>query len=220
MDGIEHDWNVSPEQARAIQQELRTRVVQEDAFGSVRHIAGVDVGFEDQKRITRAAVVVLDAATLEPIESRVARLPTAFPYVPGLLSFREVPAILAALDELRTRPDLILCDGQGIAHPRRFGVACHLGVLTDIPCIGVAKSRLVGTHADPGPDKGTRTDLIDGEERIGVVLRSRDRVRPLYVSVGHRVGLDTAVEQVMNCLTRYRLPEPTRLADRIASRRG
>ena len=204
-------------QARAVQESLRGKVITEDKLGAVKTVAGVDVGFERAGAVTRAAAVVLDFPGLEPREQAVARQPTRFPYVPGFLSFREAPAVLAALEQLRQVPDLLLCDGQGIAHPRRFGIACHLGVLTDIPSIGVAKSRLVGTHGTVPKVKGAWAPLMDAGEVIGAVLRTRDGVKPLYVSIGHRVSLDTAIDYVLRCTTKYRLPETTRLADRLAS---
>ena len=204
-------------QARALQESLRGKVIAGDKLGVVETVAGVDVGFERAGAVTRAAVVVLDFPGLEPREQAIARQPTRFPYVPGFLSFREAPAVLAALEKLRDAPDLLLCDGQGIAHPRRFGIACHLGVLTDIPSIGVAKSRLVGTHGMVPKVKGAWVPLMDAGEVIGAVLRTRDDVKPLYVSIGHRVSLDTAIDYVLRCTTKYRLPETTRLADRLAS---
>jgi deoxyribonuclease V len=215
--GHDHDWDVSPAEARAIQSQLRGRVILRDEFGPVRFVAGTDVAFEDGLRITRGAVAVLAFPSLELVEHAVARRPTSFPYVPGLLSFREIPAILDALAMLHQQPDLVLCDGQGYAHPRRFGLACHLGVLTGLPCIGVAKSRLVGQHGTPAEEKGSRVPLLDGEELIGTVLRSRTGVRPLYVSPGHRVGHESAVRFTLQCCTRYRLPETTRWADRLAA---
>lgn len=215
-----HAWDVTPKEAVALQQALRERVETVDRLPAIRRVAGVDVGFEADGRVTRAAVAVLSFPELEPLDQAVARLPTRFPYVPGLLSFRELPAVLAALEGLRTRPDVFLCDGQGLAHPRRFGIACHLGVLTDTPSIGVAKTRLIGTHAEPPPEKGGWTPLLDGEAVIGAVLRSRRGVKPLYVSVGHRVCLETAIGLVLACAPRYRLPETTRRAHRLASGRG
>ena len=217
---FEHDWDVSPKEARAIQQRLRTQVVVHDDIGTITRIAGVDVGFEEHGKVTRAAVAVLDGETLACCEHAIARRPTGFPYVPGLLSFREIPAVLEALALLSQPPDLLLCDGQGLAHPRRFGIACHLGVLTGIPAIGVAKSRLTGTHAEVPDVRGAWVPLCAGDEVIGAVLRTRVKVKPVFVSIGHRVCLETAVAQVMRCVTRYRLPETTRLADRLASRRG
>lgn len=212
-----HRWDVSPAEARAIQDGLRGNVDASDRFGAIECIAGVDVGFEEDGAVTRAAVVLLSLPNLEVVERVLARRPTAFPYVPGLLSFREIPAILDALEQLHRRPDLLLCDGQGIAHPRRLGIAAHLGVLLDIPSIGVAKSRLIGTHAQVPNRRGAWVPLCDGEERIGAVLRTRVDVKPVYVSVGHRVSLPTAVKLVMSAVTRYRLPETTRQADRLAS---
>jgi len=214
-----HPWDVTPAQARAIQDELRGYVSTVDRLGPVRHVAGVDVGFEDKGTTTRAAVAVLRYPDLELVEHHIARVPTTFPYVPGLLSFREIPAVLEALAQLTIVPDLVLCDGQGLAHPRRLGIACHLGVLLDRPTIGVAKSRLIGTHAEVPQTKGGWVPLMDGEEVIGAVLRTRTGVKPVYVSPGHRVSLETAVDYVMGCLTRYRLPETTRWADRLASNR-
>jgi deoxyribonuclease V len=213
----DREWPDSVAAARAVQEALRTRVEYGDRLGPVNTVAGIDVGFEDRGRTTRAAVVVLDFPGLQPVAQALSRRPTRFPYVPGYLSFRELPAVLAALDRLADMPDLILCDGQGIAHPRRFGLASHLGVLTDLPCIGVAKSRLVGTHDEVPPDKGQWVPLMDGQETIGAVLRTRRRVRPVYVSIGHRVSLATAIEYTLRCTTRYRLPETTRHAHRLAS---
>jgi deoxyribonuclease V len=212
-----HSWKVTPAEARAIQESLRDQVEREDRLGPVSRVAGVDVGFEEGGNITRAAVAVLSYPELQPLQQAVARLPTSFPYVPGLLSFREIPAVLAALQQLDSPPDLILCDGQGLAHPRRFGIACHLGVITDIPCIGVAKSRLMGRHREPGPEKGCQEPLLDGDEQIGAVLRTRNNVRPLYISSGHRVSLETAIGYVLACTPKYRLPETTRRAHKLAS---
>lgn len=217
--GISHRWDVSPAEAREIQERLRHRVIMQDRLGKVTTVAGVDVGFEDHGSITRAAVALLSLPGLELIEHRIAKLSTHFPYVPGLLSFREVPAVLDALRQLQHTPNLLLCDGQGYAHPRRFGLACHLGVLADLPSIGVAKSRLIGTHDDVPQTRGSHVPLMDNGEQIGVVLRTRTRVKPVYVSIGHRISLETALEMVLACTTRYRLPETTRWADRMASRR-
>ncbi len=215
-----HRWNLTPADARALQERLRGRVSQRDRVGKIQLVAGVDVGFEDGGRRTRAAVATLEFPSLKPAAEAVATRATSFPYVPGLLSFREIPAIVDALSRLERLPQLILCDGQGYAHPRRFGLACHLGVLTNIPTIGVAKSRLIGSHGRVPLAKGRWTPLMDGDEVIGAVLRTRKGVKPVFVSVGHRVSLDTAVELVMQCVTRYRLPETTRAADRLASARS
>lgn len=212
-----HTWNGSPREARAIQEQLRNEVILEDRFGPVRRVAGVDVGFEDQGRTVRAAVAVLDFPGLTLNQSAIARQPTRFPYVPGLLSFRELPGVLSALGQLEGLPDLILCDGQGYAHPRRFGIACHLGVLTGLPTIGVGKTRLIGRYEEPGPEKGDWSPLMDRGEQIGAVLRTRCGVKPIFVSSGHRVSLGTAIDLVLACTTRYKLPETTRWAHRLAS---
>ncbi|MGD2074553.1 MAG: deoxyribonuclease V [Gammaproteobacteria bacterium] len=212
-----HDWPTDVPAARALQERLRDKVVREDAVGPVHRVAGVDVGFEDGGRTTHAAVAVLAFPGLELVAQAVVRCPTRFPYVPGYLSFRELPAVLEALERLAVRPDLLLCDAQGLAHPRRFGLASHLGVFTDIPSIGVAKSRLIGSHSEPPPEKGQWTPLMDGEDIIGAVLRTRANVSPLFVSIGHRVSLETAIDYVLRCTTRYRLPETTRCAHRLAS---
>ncbi|MBV5261608.1 deoxyribonuclease V [Synechococcus moorigangaii CMS01] len=215
-----HPWDVAPGAARDIQTTLRQWVITHDDLPmDIHSIAGVDVGFEKQFTITRAAVVRLSFPDLTVLETAIARCPTTFPYVPGLLSFREVPAILKAIAQLTTLPDLIFCDGQGYAHPRRFGLASHLGVLLDLPTIGVAKSRYIGTHPDVPPEKGAWVPLSDQGEVIGAVLRSRTKIRPLYISVGHRLSLSTALDFVLTCTPKYRLPEPTRLADRLASRK-
>nr|WP_111497075.1 deoxyribonuclease V [Marinobacter bohaiensis] len=218
---LDADWaGLTPQQAIALQKKLAVDVVTEDRLGPISTVAGIDVGFEDQGRTARAAVVVLDRRTLAPLDYALARLPTRFPYVPGLLSFRECPVILKALEQLSQWPDLLLCDGQGIAHPRRLGIASHLGLLLDRPAIGVGKSRLLGTH-DPVPDtRGAWVPLVDKGDTIGAVLRTRQGVKPLFVSPGHRISLETSIDMVMACLTRYRLPETTRWADGLASNRS
>ena len=212
-----HRWDLTPRQAVALQARLRERVVRTAHIGKVRHVAGVDVGFERDGTVTRAAVAVLSFPALTLVDKVVVRRPTRFPYVPGLLSFREAPAVLAAFARLRVAPDLILYDGQGIAHPRRFGIASHLGLLLDVPSIGVAKTRLLGEHRAPADRRGAWAPLVDAGETIGAVLRTRAGVKPLYVSIGHRVSLPAAVRWTMACVTRYRLPETTRWAHRLAS---
>jgi deoxyribonuclease V len=214
---LRHKWDVTPAEARLIQERLRHEVIAEDDLGPVRLVAGVDVGFEEGGIVTRAAVAVLTLIDLQLVESAVARRPTLFPYIPGYLSFREVPAILEALAQLSTLPDLLLCDGQGLAHPRRLGLACHLGVLSGLPAIGVAKTRLIGRHEPVGVEKGSRQPLWHRGEIVGMVLRTRTAVQPVYVSVGHRVGLETAVRYTLQCTSQYRLPETTRQAHRLAS---
>ncbi|MEM7793443.1 MAG: deoxyribonuclease V [Cyanobacteria bacterium P01_C01_bin.118] len=217
---IPNTWPADAEGAIAIQNQLRDRVITTNQFESITTVAGVDAGFEQDGTVTRAAVVVLQLPQLTLLEQAIAYRPTTFPYVPSLLSFREMPTVLDALTQLTIEPDLILCDGAGIAHPRRLGIASHLGVLIDKPTIGVAKSRLLGTHAELPPEKGAWVPLMDRGERIGAVLRSRTGTKPLFVSAGHRVSLETAVDYVLQCTPKYRLPETTRLADRLASNRG
>jgi deoxyribonuclease V len=212
-----HPWDLSTTEARALQEQLARLVVREDRFDRLDRVAGVDVGFEDSGRTARAAVVVLDYPGLELEAQAIARSRCRFPYVPGLLSFREVPAILEAMEKLRQLPDMVLCDGQGLAHPRRFGLACHLGVLTDIPTIGVAKTRLIGAHDEVPVTRGSWAPLEDRGERIGAVLRTRHAVNPLFISTGHRVSLESALRLTLACAPRYRLPETTRQAHRLAS---
>ena len=212
-----HPWDVSPKEAVQIQHALQEHISIQDDFGEIKTVAGVDVGFEENNKVTRAAIAVLDFQTLEVVETALARRPTTFPYVPGLLSFREIPAVLQAMLKLDGVPDLLLCDGQGIAHPRRFGIAAHLGLLVNIPAIGVAKSRLTGTHDEVALEKGSYVPLTDKSEQIGVVLRTRTNVKPLYISPGHHVSIESAHKFVMACTTKYRLPETTRWAHRLAS---
>ncbi|MDF7808923.1 deoxyribonuclease V [Pontiellaceae bacterium B12219] len=212
-----HAWDVSPKEAIAIQKALQSHINLMDDFGDIKTVAGVDVGFRENNTITVAAIAVLDFQTLEVIETAVAHRPTSFPYIPGLLSFREVPAVLEAMLKLSAEPDLLLCDGQGIAHPRRFGIAAHLGLLLDIPAIGVGKSRLCGTHPEVPAKKGAFVPLMDKAEQIGIVLRTRKNIKPLYISPGHRVSMNSARELVMKCVTKYKLPETTRHAHKLAS---
>lgn len=218
MGSFDHPWDVSPKEAAAIQERLSKAVVTADDLGPVRTVAGVDIGFLEENTITRAAVVVLSFPDLQLLDQAVVHRPTSFPYLPGLLSFREAPSALDALSQLSVRPDLLLCDGQGRAHPRRFGLACHLGLLSDIPAIGVAKSRLVGEHQGVGEERGSRQPLMLDGEIIGTVLRTRTGIKPLYISIGHRISLETAVDYVLRCAPKYRLPETTRQADKLASR--
>jgi len=214
-----HEWDISVAEAIALQKRLADQVECDDRLGPVERVAGVDVGYDKARGVARAAVVVVETATLETVDTAVAERPTAFPYVPGLLSFRELPAAIDALERLTVPPDVLLCDGHGFAHPRRFGIASHLGVFLDIPSIGVAKSRLVGEADVPGPERGDRAPLTQKGEVIGAVLRTRAGVSPLYISIGHRICLETAVRIVLACTTRFRLPETTRRADRLSKTR-
>lgn len=212
-----HPWVLTVEAATEIQQQLRQEVMTTDQLETVQHVAGVDVGFEADGTITRAAIAILSFPDLQLQEHAIARRPTEFPYVPGYLSFREVPAVLDALAQVKITPDLLLCDGQGIAHPRRFGIASHLGLLVNLPAIGVGKSRLVGKHDEVPDQKGSWVPLTHKGETIGAVLRTRPGTKPLYISIGHRVTLLTAIEYVLRCTTKYRLPETTRFAHKLAS---
>ncbi|MGA0586490.1 deoxyribonuclease V [Dyella sp. KRB-257] len=212
-------WDGDVPRARRLQSELAARVRLHDDAPEPHRVAGVDVGFEEGGAITRAAAVLLDAATMQPLAEVVVRRPTRMPYIPGLLSFRELPAVLAALAQLPHVPELILVDGHGVAHPRGLGIAAHLGVITDLPTIGVAKKILAGAHDPVGPSRGERAPLMHRGRMIGTALRSKHDIHPLIVSPGHRVSHATAVARVLACGRGYKLPEPTRLADRLASRR-
>jgi len=207
-----HDWRVSIPEAREIQRDLAARVSRSGEVIRPRLIAGVDISVKKDSAAGNAAVVVLSYPELKVLEIKCAAAPLDLPYVPGLLSFREAPLILAACEELELVPDLILVDGQGIAHPRRMGLASHLGLFLDVPTIGCAKSRLCGQHEAPGEAPGSYADITDGGETIGVVLRTKLRVKPVYVSIGHQLNLESASRWVLKCCQGYRLPEPTRLA--------
>lgn len=203
-----HAWDVSVEEAIRIQKTLAPQVQQSNGFdpAMIRTIAGLDASYKD---VGLAAVTVLSYPELEIVEQVTASLEAVFPYVPGLLSFRETPLALKAFEKLTALPDLVMCDGQGIAHPRRFGIASHLGLILDRPAIGVAKSRLIGTFTPPGENKGDASPLIHKGEVIGTVLRSKPRTNPLFISIGHKIDLETAEALVLACLKGYRLPEPT-----------
>ena len=197
-----------------MQKELAARVERRPRLGPVHRVAGIDVGLRGE--MARAAVVVLDLESLSPVDYAVATRPVTFPYIPGLLAFREGPVVLDALEQLSTLPDLLIFDGQGLAHPRRLGIASHIGLLADLPAIGCAKSRLCGQHEEPGEEPGSHTPLLDRGEVIGAVLRTRRGVKPVYVSIGHRVDLATSIRYVLACCRGYRLPETTRWAHRVA----
>ncbi len=205
---------VSPAAAVRLQERLRDRVVRSGSPPR-RLVAGADVSEKDGR--ARAAFVVLRG--LEPVEEAVAETAVPFPYVPGLLSFREIPSLLAAWGRLRTRPDVVIVDGQGTAHPRRFGLACHLGLVLGVPTVGCAKSLLTGRYEEPAPERGSWSPLVDRGETVGAALRTQDGRNVVYVSPGHRVSLAAAIRTVLACAPRYRLPEPQRLADRLSKRR-
>ena len=211
-----HDWAVSTARAREIQMELAGQVSRVGRIDNPRLIVGVDISVNRWSKTGTAAVVVLSYPALELVETQVVTDRLDFPYVPGLLSFREAPLTLAACEKLTVTPDVMLVDGQGIAHPRRLGIASHLGLCLGIPTIGCAKSRLCGTHAAPGNEAGSFTHLLDEGEVIGAVVRTREGVKPLYVSIGHKIDLTSAVSWVLACCRGYRLPEPARLAHQAA----
>jgi deoxyribonuclease V len=208
---LQQNWPRSLTEAQLLQERLRGQVVTEDQLSPVQRVAGVDTHF-DADRLW-AAIAVMTFPDLVIAESALISRPLTFPYVPGLLSFREAPATLELLDRLSEKPDLLLVDGQGLAHPRRFGLACHLGVLADVPTIGVAKSCLIGTYQEPGIERGAWSELVDRGEIIGAVVRTRSAVRPVFVSIGHRISLKTAIDLVLCCAGHFRLPEPIRVAD-------
>jgi len=213
-----HEWDVSYAEARRIQEELAGRVRLVRLPSGILHVAGADVAFSPRRGTYVAAVAVLSLPGLELVEERLAELRAHFPYIPGLLSFREAPVVLKAFAMLRCRPDAVILDGQGIAHPRRCGLASHIGLWLGMPTVGCAKSRLIGEHDAPGLRKGDWAALRDGGEQIGSVLRTRNGVKPLYVSPGHLCDHEGARQLVLNCCTCYRLPEPTRLAHRAVER--
>lgn len=210
----EHPWDVSPKIAVQLQVELGEKVVFQPLPGKIDLIAGVDVSYK--KGYSRAAVVILKFPSMAEVSQTTAQIETPFPYVPGLLSFRELPAVLAAIEKLELAPDVWMCDAQGIAHPRRIGLASHLGVLLDAPTVGCAKSILVGSHPPLGIQRGNVVPLKDGGEIIGAVVRTRNNVKPMIVSVGHLADLDSAVKLTLACGRGLRMPEPTRLADKLA----
>ena len=211
---IPHRWDLAPVGAVQVQRDLTSRVVAENQTAEVRTVAGVDISTANRR--AHAAIVVLAFPTLEPLEAAEADVPLSFPYVPGLLTFREGPAIVAALENLQAEPDLFIFDGHGRAHPRRMGIATHMGVILDRPSIGCAKSRLCGEHGEVGPRVGDYAELWHQGEVIGVVLRTREGVKPVFVSTGHRVDLDHAIHYMLKCGSGYRLPEPIRWAHREA----
>ncbi|MFI6292656.1 deoxyribonuclease V [Nonomuraea sp. NPDC050790] len=216
----ESRWPATVAEAEAEQDRLRPFAdLDSPGPSEVGLVAGLDVGYRDDGEVA-GAVVVLDAASLTVVERAVVRLRVSFPYVPGLFAFRELPPLLAALDRLSARPELLVCDGYGVAHPRRFGLACHLGVLTGLPSIGVAKTPFVGEHAEVPPARGAWSEILLGDEVVGRALRTREGVKPVFVSQGHGVGLDNACAHVLRLSPAYRIPEPIRQADHLSRSRA
>ncbi len=214
---IQHAWDLDETQARILQRDLAQKVISTDIFeGEIRHIAGIDAWHSDELGRSFAAIVVVDAQTLQTIEQVTAVTDCTFPYITGLLSFRELPPIIEAMKKLNTKPDLCICDGQGLAHPRRFGLACHLGVIFDIPAIGCGKTRLSGQFETPLPARGAYSDLVVAGRVVGRALRTQKGINPLFISVGHRISLETACTWILHCAPQYRLPEPIRLADKLS----
>jgi len=213
-----HSWSVTPAEAIEIQRRLAPSVVRRGRPPKLRLVAGADLAFSPDGSESIAGVVVWEVQRREVVEQHLARRSVSYPYVPGLLSFREAPALLAALKQLRCEPDVFMFDGQGYAHPRRFGLACHLGLLLDRPSLGCAKTILLGECEPPGRTRGSTSPLLHNSECIGMAVRTRDDVKPVYVSVGHRLSLDAAVQITLACGDGFRLPEPTRLADKLVAR--
>jgi deoxyribonuclease V len=212
-----HNWNLSYSRAIALQKQLSEKVQLIELKNQLKTIAGIDCAFSRDKKRIIACVVLLKLPGFEPIETENAVQKLTFPYIPGLLSFREAPACIAAVEKLKNEPDAFIIDGQGIAHPRRFGLACHLGLFFDKPTVGCAKSRLTGSFEEPAPEKGSYSLLKDGGEVIGAVVRTRTNIEPVFVSVGNKCSLKNAIEITLDCTTKYRIPEPTRLAHQLVS---
>ena len=213
-----HEWNLTQDEAKALQRELAKQVIREDRLDEVRHVAGVDMAMNEISGMARAAVVLLSYPKLEVIEQHVYEEPLRMPYIPGLLSFREIPCILGAFDLLKQQPELVMVDGQGIAHPRRLGIASHLGLWLDLPTIGCAKSILTGSYnkAALSEQAGSWVPIVYRKEVIGAAVRTRTRVNPMFISLGHRISLETSIRYVLACSRGYRLPEPTRQADKLS----
>jgi len=212
-----HNWSLTPQQAIAVQKRLAPLVILTKPVGELSLAAGIDAAFTPDSRFCIGGVVLWDIKKQQVLEQQTAIRPLSFPYIPGLLTFREAPALIAALRNTEHTPDVLVCDGQGIAHPRRFGIACHVGILTGLPTVGCAKSRLVGTFREPGPQRGSISSLNVDHQRIGSVVRTRTDVKPVFVSIGHKMDLQAAEQLILACTGRYRLPEPTRLADRLVA---
>lgn len=215
MANYTHSWNLTPKDAMVLQKKLAKNVIRKNRMPKIQTVAGIDVGIKGD--IARAAIVVLNFPQLDIVEQTTATHKIQFPYIPGLLSFREGPVILKTLSKLSVKPDLMIFDGQGIAHPRRLGIASHIGLLADIPSIGCAKSRLCGQYRKPGLYRGSYIPLMDRNQTIGAVVRTRTGIKPVFVSIGHRINLNTCIDYVLACCLKYRLPETTRRAHKLAS---
>ncbi len=215
MPCLSHSWDMSPKDAKRLQMKLAAHIIRENKLGTVKTVAGIDVGMRGD--MVFAAIVVLNFPKLDVAAQSTATRQISCPYIPGLLSFREGPVILDALDRLDLKPDLLIFDGQGIAHPCHLGIASHIGLLSDFPSIGCAKSRLCGEYQEPGVERGSHVPLMDHGETIGAIVRTRTNVKPVFVSIGHRVDLKTSIDYVLRCCKGYRLPETTRQAHRLAS---
>ncbi len=213
-----HPWNLSPQEAIKLQEELRKRVVLKKGFSKIKRIAGADISFSKKSNNAYAAVIVFSFPELKILEEEYAIGDLSFPYIPGLLTFREGPLLLEAFKKVRSEPDVIIFDGQGIAHPKRLGLATHMGILLDKPTIGCAKSRLIGIYEEPEKKRGAYSLLKDGDEIIGAVLRTREDVSPVFISPGHKIDLKSSIEMVSKCLRGHRLPEPTRQAHLLVNR--
>jgi deoxyribonuclease V len=213
-----HNWDLTPKEAIALQKEMADQVIYSKFDKKIKTVAGLDCSFSKDKKNIIACLIVLSAENFEIIEASYSVQAVKFPYIPGLLSFREAPACIAAAEKLKTTPDTIIVDGQGTAHPRRFGIACHLGLFFDIPTIGCAKSRLIGEFDEPAGLRGSASELTDKGEVIGSVLRTRDNVKPVFVSVGHKCRLEDAIRIVLQCCSKFRIPEPSRIAHQTVTK--
>ena len=211
-----HDWTLSKEKAINLQQKFASKITKTDQLSTIKFIAGTDIGYKKNSDKLIAAVVIIDAHTLQVIESVTIETTATFPYISGLFSFREIPPLLSAFEKIKTIPDLIVCDGQGYAHPRRFGLACHLGLLMDIPAIGCAKNMMIGKYKEPDVLRGSFVNILDNDEIVGRILRTQSAINPVYVSTGHRISLETACNWILKLSPQYRLPETTRLADQLS----
>jgi deoxyribonuclease V len=212
-----HAWNLTEEEAQDIQRTLSKQVIPYDGFSTVQTICGVDVSYRIKENLATAACVAMSYPGLEVIETVAANTPVSFPYTSGLFSFREIPALIPAVEKLKVQPDLIICDGHGLIHPRRFGLACHLGLLVDIPTIGCAKSKLIGVYREPLQSRGSFEYVRHDGEIVGAVLRTTNKGTPVFVSIGHRICLESAIKYILGCTDNHRLPEPVRYAHLRAS---